>query len=96
MRVFSFSEARQRLAALLNQARRDGQVQIRRRDGQVFLVTPAAPAGSPLDVPGVNANLRPGELETVIRESRDSARRYLTPTRSGRPAKPVRRRKRDT
>ena len=40
MTVYTFSQARQRLAALLKQARQQGEVRIRRRDGQVFVVDP--------------------------------------------------------
>ncbi len=77
MKVYTYSEARQRLATLLQQARRDGQVQIRRRDGQTFVISPTVPAGSPLDVPGVDANLARGELAAILRESRESSGRYL-------------------
>lgn len=38
MRVFTYSEARQRLAELLDLARSE-DVQIRRRDGSVFVVS---------------------------------------------------------
>ena len=40
MKVYTYSEARQRLASVLDAAQRDGAVRIRRRDGQ--LVRPAA------------------------------------------------------
>jgi DNA-nicking Smr family endonuclease len=89
MKVYTYSEARQRLATLLQQARRDGQVQIRRRDGQVFVVSPTAPVGSPLDVPGVDANLARGALATILRESRESSGRYLGPAGLNRRARPV-------
>ncbi len=57
MRVYSYSKARQQLAELLNRARREGQVEIRRRDGQSFVVRPTKGAGSPLDMPGVDTGL---------------------------------------
>lgn len=38
MKEFTYSEARQQLATLLEQARRKGAVRSRRRDGQVFVV----------------------------------------------------------
>jgi len=76
MRVYTYSEARQRLATLLEQSRREGQVQIRRRDGQLFVVRPAAGPRSPLDVPGVKAHLRPGELMSILEESRESGQRF--------------------
>jgi antitoxin Phd len=73
MKVYTYSEARQRLASLLDQARREGQVRIRRRDGQTFVLRPVTTPRSPLDVPGVPARLSPGELEAILEESRRSA-----------------------
>jgi prevent-host-death family protein len=57
MKEFTYSEARQRLAALLERARREGAVRIRRKGGQVFVLRPERPAGSPLDVPAIAARL---------------------------------------
>jgi prevent-host-death family protein len=48
MKVYTYSEARQRLASLLDQARREGQVRIRRRDGQMFVLQPVTAPRSPL------------------------------------------------
>lgn len=80
MKVYSFSEARQQLAALLNQARREGEARIRRRDGQEFVVQPAAPStGSPLDVPGLDLDLAAGDIVRLVRESRRSTERLVQP-----------------
>lgn len=94
MKVYSYSEARQRLAELLNRARREGEVEIRRRDGQVFVVRPRASAGSPLDVPGVNTDLSREEIVGLVRESRRSTERFLKQTKSpNRRLQPTRRRR---
>ena len=71
MKVYTYSEARQRLASVLDEARREGRVQIRRRGGEVFVLQPAAASRSPLDVRGVKARLRPGELGEIMREIRE-------------------------
>src|SRR5262249_37768924 len=42
VKSYTFSEARQNFAAILEQARRDGAVRIQRRDGQSFVLTPEA------------------------------------------------------
>ncbi len=42
------AKARQQLATLLDIARREGNVQIRRRDGQLFVLQPAPTSGSPV------------------------------------------------
>ena len=92
MKSYTYSEARQRLATVLDQARRDGQVMIRRQDGTAFVLRPVVPATSPLDVPGVRSKLRRGELVEILREERERAgTRFLrTPPRrgSGRAGKP--------
>ncbi len=62
MKTYTYSEARQQLATLLDQARREGRVQIRRQDGSTFVLQPIVSDRSPLDVPGVRSRLRRGEL----------------------------------
>jgi antitoxin Phd_YefM of type II toxin-antitoxin system len=70
MKVYTYSEARQRLAALLERARREGAVRIRRKDGQVFVVRPEQPAGSPLDVPGLDLGLTREEIVEFVKAGR--------------------------
>jgi len=90
MKVYTYSQARQRLASLLNEARRDGKVQIRRRDGQMFVVQPAPTSRAALDVPGVKAKLPAGELAEILRETRESGDRFWNrhqPTKRMRPGR---------
>ena len=48
MNLYMYSSARQRLAEVLEDASRDGQVHIRRQDGRVYAVVPVpAAAASP-------------------------------------------------
>jgi hypothetical protein len=61
------------LATLLDQARREGRVQIGRQDGSTFVVEPVVSDRSPLDVPDVRTRLRRGELEKMVREERQLA-----------------------
>lgn len=85
MRTYTYSEARQRLADLLDQARRDGRVLIRRRDGTTFALQPVTMERSPLDVPAVSARLKRGELVDLVRGERiASGRRLLAPRRPSR------------
>ena len=84
MKVYTYSEARQRLATVLDEARREGRVQIRRRTGEVFVVQPVGVSRSPLDVRGVKAKLRTGELADIMREIREgenTTRRDIPPSR---------------
>ena len=77
MKVYTYSEARQRFADVLRQAALDGEVRIRRRDGQVFSLRPDSPAGSPLDVPGVSTDVSAREIVGWVRDGRRSTDRFL-------------------
>jgi PAS domain-containing protein len=68
--VYTYSEARQNLATLLEKAVTEGEVRVRRKDGQVFVIIPEVTAGSPLDVEGVNIELTREEILEFIREGR--------------------------
>jgi hypothetical protein len=70
MKIYTYSEARQNLASLLEQARKEGAVRIRRRDGQSFVLKPEAPAASPLDVDGVDLPVSTAEIVAFVREGR--------------------------
>jgi prevent-host-death family protein len=70
MKEFTYSEARQNFAELLDQARQDGAVRIRRRDGQVFVLRPDARKRSPLDVPGINLPISAEEIVDVVHAGR--------------------------
>jgi ribosomal protein S4E len=71
MRVYSYSEARQKLATVLKQAERSGKIFIRRKDGRTFALTPETMATSPLDVPSIKAKITTNELVEIIREGRE-------------------------
>ena len=70
MKVYTYSEARQKLAALLEQAQSGDEVRVRRRDGQEFITKPAERTDSPLDVEGVDLSLSAGEIVEIVREVR--------------------------
>jgi antitoxin Phd len=70
MKEYTYTEARQQLATLLNMAIREGKVRIRRRDGQVFTLRPEPSGHSPLDVPGIDTDLTVDEINEFIREGR--------------------------
>ncbi|MCA9983700.1 MAG: type II toxin-antitoxin system prevent-host-death family antitoxin [Anaerolineales bacterium] len=69
-REYTYSEARQKLASLLERALKEGEVTIRRKDGQAFVIQPAATIGSPLDVPGIDVGLSREEIIDFIQEGR--------------------------
>lgn len=70
MNVYTYSEARQKLAALLEQSIKYGEVRIKRKDGQVFVIRPETSTGSPLDVEGIDLGISAAEIIQFIQEGR--------------------------
>jgi len=68
--VYTYSSARQKLAALLEQALRDGEVKVRRRDGRVFVIRPEVQSASPFAVQGMDLGVTTKEIVQFVRESR--------------------------
>jgi len=74
MQVYTYSEARQKLSSVLDKAESSGKVLIRRKDGQVFALTPERTRKSPLDVPSIKARVSTRELVSIVRKERGRAR----------------------
>jgi hypothetical protein len=68
--MFTFSEARQKFATVLEKARTEGQALIKRQDGTLFVIKPVRRRSSPLAVKGVNAGLSAEEIVEAVREGR--------------------------
>ena len=73
MRIYTYSEARQRLAEVLKEADEKGKVYIKRRNGRTYVLMPEKISSSPLDVPTVKANISTDELVVLIQEMRKRA-----------------------
>ena len=71
MREYSFTEARQHFASILDEAKREGAVCIKKRDGEAFYIKPAVQKKSPLDVKGVDLGISSSEIVDIIREGRE-------------------------
>ena len=68
MKSYSYSEARGNFATVLDEAARDGAVEILRRDGAVFRILPLRKSkASPLDVKGVKLRVTAGDLVSIVR-----------------------------
>ena len=74
MQVYTYSEARQKLASVLDKAEATGSVIIQRRDGRSFTLIPQKTPVSPLDVPSVGARISTGELVDLVRKERGRTR----------------------
>ncbi len=71
MKVYTYSQARQNLADVLNQSKAE-TVLIRRRGGDSFAIVPKPREGSPFDVPGVKTSATTDDILNVVRECRAS------------------------
>jgi uncharacterized protein (DUF433 family) len=90
--VYTYTEARQRLASVLDEAAQTGQVRIRRQDGQAFVIRPDRSETSPLDVRGLDLDITADEIVFYVKEGRRPSyspeldwREYITsdPQRGG-------------
>ncbi len=74
MDVYTYSEARQRLATVLDKAESSGKVLIRRKDGSTFALVPENPPNSPLDVPSITADISTEQIVKLVRKERGKSR----------------------
>lgn len=70
MQVYTYSEARQKLSSVLDEAEVSGRVMIRRKDGRTFSLVPEQTDRSPLDVPSIKARVTTDELVSIVRKER--------------------------
>ena len=74
MKVYTYSEAREKLARILEESKTE-EVVIRRRKGDTYAIVPQSsrPRRSPFDVPGLSRGITKEEIIEAIRESRERA-----------------------
>ena len=70
MKVYTYSEARQRLADVLNIARSE-EVVIKRRGGETFSIIFKKSKKSPFDVPGIQTKATTKDILAAVRASRE-------------------------
>jgi len=70
MKVYTYSEARQRLADVLNIAKNE-EVLIKRRGGETFSIIFKKTKKSPFDVPGIKTRATTKDILAAVRESRE-------------------------
>ena len=70
MYAYSFSEVKQNINSIFEQAIIDGAVQIKVEDSQIFMLTPVAAKKSPLDVSSVALGLIADEIVDFVHEGR--------------------------
>lgn len=71
MKVYTYSQAREKLADILEESKNE-EVVIRRRKGDMFSVVPKSPVRrSPFDVSGLHKNISRKEILEALHESRE-------------------------
>ena len=70
MVTYTYSEARQNFSAVLEKAKAEGKVLIKRRDGSSFILSPTPTNKSPLDVRGINKDINSSEIVEILKEVR--------------------------
>ena len=70
--VYSYTEVRERFAALLERALSEGQIKFRNRDGRMFVIRPERVAQtSPFDVRSVQLPILRADILEAVREGRE-------------------------
>ena len=73
MKTYTYSQARERLANILEESKKE-EIVIRRRKGDMFSILPKTSSRrSPFDVPGLGKKITRKEILEAIRESRERA-----------------------
>lgn len=73
MKIYTYSQAREKLADILEESKSE-EIVIRRRKGDMFTIAPKLPSRrSPFDVLGLNKKITRKEILEAIRESRERA-----------------------
>jgi hypothetical protein len=70
MKVYTYSEARQRLADVLNIAKSE-EVVIKRRGGETFSIIFRKNKKSPFDIPGIKTEATTKDILSAVRDSRE-------------------------
>ena len=80
MKVYTYSQAREKLAAILEESKTE-EVVIKRRKGDSYAIVPRLQRQrrSPFDVAGLNKGMSKDEIVDAIRESRERAEQSSAP-----------------
>ena len=69
--LYTYSEARNRLAEVLRRVDMNGEALIKRKDGRLYKVIPIREKESPLDVETVDLGVSTDEIVEIVRELRE-------------------------
>jgi len=78
MKVYTYSEARQRFAEILNIARQE-EVIIKRRGGETFAIIFKETPKSPFDIAGIKTKATTTDILEAIKDSRERVAEHDAP-----------------
>lgn len=67
----TYLETQENLSVLLERAREQGEVRIKRADGEIFILKPERKKRSAFDVSGVDLGVSTKEIVEIVREGRE-------------------------
>ena len=67
----TYTETQENLSGLLERASDEGEVRIKRTNGQIFILKPEGGKRSALDIAGINLGVSTKEIVEFVREGRE-------------------------
>ena len=67
----TYLETQENLSVLLERAREQGEVRIKRNDGEIFILKPEKAKRSAFDVAGIDLGVSTKEIVEFVREGRE-------------------------
>lgn len=67
----TYTETQENLSGLLERASNEGEVRIKRTNGQIFILKPEGAKRSALDIEGINLDVSTKEVVEFVREGRE-------------------------
>ena len=67
----TYTETQENLSVLLERASDEGEVRIKRTNGQIFILKPERTKRSALDIAGIDLGVSTKEIVEVVREGRE-------------------------
>lgn len=71
MKLYTLDDARQQFSKVLDTAKKEGKVLIRRRDGSLFSLVAEKAVVSPFDVEGISTKVTTSEIVDILRSERE-------------------------
>lgn len=71
MAIYTYTAARQKLAKLLDEAKKNKEVLIKRKNGDVFVLKKISKPAKEINITGINIPIKRQEIVEIVREGRE-------------------------